>query len=263
MGNEARAPEDYIFGVDMLGNVAVVEFNGDHYSNPFSTNRQIALTRLLADVGGRGEVRAIVLTGGEGRYFSAGGDFNEVCQFKGGDDSDRWLEVTLGLFKALLNAKVPIVAAIDGYCIGFGLQLAMSCDYRIASDTAMFSMPEVKNGIACINGTYMLERVVGRTRMQQLVWECGRWSGQEAYQYELVHAVAPAHRLRDDAIAFATKLAGYEPEAVRVTKPVMNAGFSKGLEEIFAQAKASHRITFNKGVAQKYMRALLSKQLQG
>jgi len=251
------------FEISVVGKVTLIEFSGGHYSNPFSTARQIELTNIINELSANKKVGAIIFYGGEKRYFSAGGDFKEVCNFKGGKDSDLWLEATLNLFKAVLAAPIPIISAIDGHCIGFGLQLALVTDYRIVSKTASLSMPELKVGIACINGTYMLEHTIGRMRMQKLIWECGHWNGEQAYKHGLVHNVVEPESLLDQAKELATKISTYESAAIGVTKLIMNTEFSSGLSNIFEQAKSSHRITFSNGTAQKNMKLLLNKKKQG
>ncbi|MEV8309657.1 enoyl-CoA hydratase/isomerase family protein [Streptomyces flavidovirens] len=156
------------------GAVAVVEFSEAHEQNPFSRARMRELTRLLRSLDADDSVACVVLTGGPGRSFGAGGDFNEVSEFTGGDEVDGWIDDITDLYTTIAGISKPVVAAIDGYAIRAGLQIALCCDFRIGSREAKLVMPEFRVGTACNFGGYMLETVVGRSVMQDMLYTCDR-----------------------------------------------------------------------------------------
>lgn len=141
------------------------------------------LTGLLREVSADDHVRYVVLYGGPGQFFSAGGDFNETTSFTRGDEVGAWIEPAKGLYRTILGVGCPVIAAIDQYAVGLGLQKVLSCDFRIGSDRAWLMMPELQAGISCNLGAYMLETVVGRPVMQKMIYRAVRWpaSGLQIY----------------------------------------------------------------------------------
>ena len=170
---------------------------------------------------------------------------------------DVWLERVNTLYKAVLSCPKPVIAAIDGYAIGFGLQLAITCDYRIGSDSCILQMPEFAMDISCNFGGYMLERIVGRGNMQNIVFGCEKIYAQEALHTGLLSKIVAQKSLLPDAIIIAEKFASYANTPVRETKATINRPFISGLDEICKLAKYAHRQTFALGKAQDKMRKII------
>ena len=137
--------------------VAIVEFTPGHRYNPFSGARMELLNQHINNLSQNPEVNAIIFYGGAGNSFSSGGDFNETTNFMGGEEVDVWIDRVNNLYKSVLLCPKPVIAAIDGYAIGFGLQLAITCDFRIGSDSCILQMPEFEIDVSCNFGGYMLE----------------------------------------------------------------------------------------------------------
>src|SRR5258708_19032554 len=183
-----------------------------------------ALEELDADEG----VRCIVLAGGE-RAFAAGADINELAaatpiSLYENRRIDRW-DVIRGL-------RTPLVAAVSGYCLGGGCELAMTCDLIVASETAQFGQPEINLGVLPgAGGTQRLTRAVGKTLAMEMVLNNRTLSAHEAQQFGLVNRVVSVDRTLDEAIALATEIASRAPLAVRLAKEAVNQALEGPLSE--------------------------------
>ncbi|MEE6258689.1 enoyl-CoA hydratase/isomerase family protein [Plantactinospora sonchi] len=241
------------------GRIALLEFSEAHEQNPFSRARMRELRQLLRTLDNDDEVNCVVLYGGPGRSFGAGGDFHEVSEFDGGDEVDDWIDDITDLYATLAGISKPVVAAVDGYAIGVGLQIMLCCDYRIGSSRAQLIMPEFKIGIACTFGGYLLETVVGRSVMQRMLFTCEPWDAERALDDRLVHEVVGPDELLDHALARARAIASYTPTAVRATRPRINQPCLAGLERIRVEGKIAHRQAFAAGEARERMRRIIGK----
>jgi enoyl-CoA hydratase/carnithine racemase len=237
--------------------VALVQFSQAHNQNPFSSERMRELTSLMLDLDADPEVGCVVLYGGAGRSFGAGGDFNEVSEFHGGDEVDAWVDAITDLYITVAGISKPVVAAIDGYAIGVGLQIALCCDLRIGSNASILVMPEFRVGIACNFGGYMLDQIVGRSVMQQMLYTCAEWPADRALADRLLHEVTEPAELLGRATEHARRIAGYTRAAVQSTRPRVNGPYIEGLRRVREEGKHSHRRAFGAGEAQQRMRRVL------
>jgi enoyl-CoA hydratase/carnithine racemase len=223
----------------------------------WSMERMRDLGCLVAAFDADEEVRAVVLFSGVDRSFGAGGDFHETMEFNGGNEVDAWIDQITDLYVACLRLNRPVIAAMDGYAIGIGLQIALTSDYRIGSDRSRLKMPEFELGIACTFGGYMLEKSVSRSVMQNMLMSCDEWTAQRALGDQLLHEVIPAEQLLSVAMARASRCADFGAAGFRGTKPYLNADFIAGLEQIRVAGKIAHRAAFAAGAAQQRMRTVL------
>ncbi|KAJ5312431.1 hypothetical protein PENANT_c027G06653 [Penicillium antarcticum] len=259
-GTEEDASSPFV--VTHHDRVALVEFSKGHRQNPFSQPKMRALESVITHLEADRSVGCIVLTGGQGRSFSAGGDFNETTTFNGGDEVDHWLDDVTNLYTTIAGISKPVIAAIDGYAVGLGLQVALCCDYRIGSDSCQLMMPEFRMGIACNFGGFMLEAVVGRIVMQKMIFTADKWNAKSALADGLLHEVVHSKMLVIRALERAQTIGAWTPEAVQQTRPHINASFVNGLHKLAEQAKRSHRSTFATGECQENMKNILTKNHQ-
>ncbi len=232
-------------------------FNHPHYNNPFGRELKYAVTGCLYDAESNPEVKGVIITGGVGRSFSVGGDFNEVSNFKGGMEVDKWIDDVVDLYMACLMLTKPSVAAIDNYAIGIGFQLAITCDVRIGSENCALVMPELKHGIACTLGQYMLEKLLGRAAMLEIVYGCEKIPTEKCLEYKLLQKVVPVVDLLAEAQKAANRLISYPQVAFRKTKRLINDSYIKGLRDVVHQTKKAHSETFTAGHAQKFMKTVV------
>jgi enoyl-CoA hydratase len=182
-----------------------------------------ALSVLAADDG----VRCVVLTGSD-RAFAAGADIKEMSE-KSYADMYR-LNFFAGAAEAVEGFRKPIIAAVSGYALGGGCELAMLCDFIIASETAKFGQPEINLGVAPgIGGSQRLTRFVGKSKAMDMILTARQMDAAEAERSGLVSRVVPVDRLVDEAMAAAAKIAALSPLAVMVNKEMVNQAYETTL----------------------------------
>lgn len=189
-----------------------------------------ALSRAAADR----SLRCVVITGAGDRAFCAGADLKERAGMSP-DEVDRFLAGLRDAFRAVEQAPQVFVAALNGVALGGGLELALACDLRVAADAAEMGLPEVGLGIIPGGGgTQRLPRLVGVARAKDLVLTGRRVGAAEALAMGLVARIAPAARLREEAIALAGQIARNAPISLRQAKRAVDGGLHLPLEEALA-----------------------------
>jgi len=173
-----------------------------------------AITRAEAD----DEVRAIVLTGSGDRAFCAGADMLEVS---GVEPRSQPVSNPGNAIGRVSATRLPVIAAINGYCYGGGARLAIGCDIRLASETATFRLPGSEYGLVVAAAT--LPRLVGAARAKELIFTARRFDAAEAFSYGLVSAVYPQEELLPAALAMAHSIAGHSAGVVQAAKRVIDA----------------------------------------
>lgn len=179
-------------------------------------------------------VRCIVLTGAGEKSFVAGADIGAMSTMTKAEGT-AFSKLGNDLFLEIESFPVPVIAAVNGFALGGGNELAMSCDIRICADNAMFGQPEVGLGITPgFGGTQRLERLVGMGMAKQLVYSAFNVKADEALRIGLVNAVYPQAELMENALKLATKIASNAPIAVRNCKRAMNEGIELPIDKAIA-----------------------------
>jgi enoyl-CoA hydratase len=222
---------DFI-SVEQDGAVAVVTIDNppvNALSAPLLEELEVEIERLDADDG----VRAIVLTGAGERAFVAGADISEFPSLRAAPPENGGSARGIQKVGARMDAAhTPFVAAIQGYCLGGGLELAMACDIRVASEDAQLGQPEIKLGlIPGGGGTQRLPRLVGIGRAQYLNLTGDPIDAQTAYTWNLVERVVPREELLDAAVGIAKTIAARSPHAVAVLRELARTTRDLSLEE--------------------------------
>jgi enoyl-CoA hydratase len=219
--------------VERDGAVAVVTVNRPKVLNALNTQTLDELRRAILEMKRDDAVRAVVLTGAGDKAFVAGADINELATqtpITGREHAIAGQHV----LDLLEHMGKPVIAAINGYALGGGCELAMACTIRIAADTAKLGQPEINLGlIPGYAGTQRLARIVGRGRALELLLTGDQVTAQEAHRLGLVNRVVPAAELMAEAKKLAAALAAKAPIAVRYILDAVH----KGLEMPFPQAQ--------------------------
>jgi len=214
--------------------VATITLNRPEALNAFSKDVVEEILHALEDIETDEAVRVVVLTGAGEKAFSAGADIKAmagITALKARELSFMGEKLCVGLE----NLEKPVIAAINGYALGGGLEVAMSCDLRIASENAKMGQTEINIGlIPGWGGTQRLTRLVGMTKAKELVFTGRIIDAKTAEQIGIVNMVVPADKFRETVSQFAKDLASKAPVALKVAKALINKGSDIGLESALA-----------------------------
>ena len=208
----------------------------------------LALNEAQADE----EVRCILLTGSGQKAFVAGADISEFAHFSVEEGRKLSHEGQVKLFDKIENLHKPVIAAVNGFALGGGLELAMACHIRIASDNARLGLPEVSLGvIPGYGGTQRLPMLIGRGRANQLIFSAEMISAETASAWGLVNKSVPQDQLMAECEALAEKIGKNSPKAIGLAIEAVNAGFEDGVNgfevEIDAFGRAFGTEDFKEG----------------
>jgi len=226
--------------LDRDGAVATITINRPKVLNALNGQTLDELRRAILDLRRDDSVRAVILTGAGEKSFIAGADINELATQTpvSGREHAMSGQHILDLIEQLGK---PVIAAINGFALGGGCELAMACSVRIAADTAKLGQPEINLGlIPGYAGTQRLTRIVGRGRALELLLTGDQITAQEAHRIGLVNRVVPAADLMAEAKKLAATLAAKAPVAVKYILEAVN----KGVEMPFAQAQVFEATLF-------------------
>ncbi|MBB4365269.1 enoyl-CoA hydratase/carnithine racemase [Bradyrhizobium sp. CIR18] len=221
------------------GPVLVAQFNRQKPVNPLNRGLVNAIVETCQFAQDEPAVKAIVLTGGVHRSFCVGDDFKEA-NARTQTDVENVVARIIQLYVAILSVTKPIVAGIDGYAIGAGLQIALCCDWRVATKTTKVLGWELKHGIGYPLGAYMLERSLGRAAMFDTIFGCEVVPVDWATKHKLFSEIAEAKDVVENAISRAAVLGAYPEVTFRRTKEAVNSSFIAGLNELAPLAKKIH-----------------------
>jgi enoyl-CoA hydratase len=176
------------------------------------------------------QVRAIIITGSGEKAFVAGADISEFADFRTDQGRELSFEGQKSLFDFVENLQTPVIAAINGFALGGGLELAMACHIRVASDTARMGLPEVSLGlIPGYGGTQRLPQLVGKGKALELIMTGGMITSKEALKWGLVNHVSEPDELLDFCYALAEKIISNSSQAIAVAIRAVNAGYADGI----------------------------------
>lgn len=201
--------------IDVENGVATVTMDRPPVNATGLALRQ-ALMSTFDQMGDRDDVRVVILTG-QGHCFSAGADVKERTQLSGAPGEYAGLNrVVREMFYSIIECPKPVIAAVNGHALGAGMALALCCDILIASDTAVFGMPEIDVGLA--GGVKYLQRHLPPSKLRWALLTGRRMPASELYRLGVLEACVPPDRLMDEAHALARDIASKSPVAVRMLK---------------------------------------------
>lgn len=170
------------------------------------------------------DTRCLILTGAGEKSFVAGADIGEMSTLTK-TEGEKFGKKGNAVFRKIETFPLPVIAAVNGFALGGGCELALACDIRIAAENAVFAQPEVSLGItAGFGGTQRLTRIIGPSKAKELLYTASKVKAEEALRIGLVNAVYPQNQLMEQCIKMAEKIAQNAPIAVRGTKKAINEG---------------------------------------
>ena len=215
--------------VETADGVTLIRLNRPQALNALNDQLMDELTAALDAAEADDAVHAMVITGSE-RAFAAGADIKEMASktyvqaYREGFITRNWERVT--------RCRKPVIAAVSGFALGGGCELAMMCDFIVAADTAKFGQPEITLGVSPgAGGTQRLTRLVGKSKAMDMILTGRMMDAAEAERAGLVSRVFPAESLIEEALTIAKKIAGLSPVSVMLTKEMVDAALETTLTE--------------------------------
>ena len=240
--------------------VAKITFNRIKSLNALNTALLTELQSSLQDAETDSEVHVVVLTGAGEKAFCAGVDIEELLE-RSSTDVTEWLRWAQGITTYIEKIKKPIIAKINGFCLGGGLELAMACDFRIASEKARFGLPEIN--LAIIpggGGTQRLTRLIGKTKAMEMLM-CGEQiNAEEAFRVALVNKVVAADELDNEVNELIEKLLSKSIVTLGILKDVVNKGIEMDLERALQYEVECFGHAFATEDAREGLKAFLKRQ---
>lgn len=248
------------FLIDITDGVALVTINNPKALNALSSPVVNEMIEVVTELSAMKEVRCVVLTGAGEKSFVAGADIKEMYEM---DPAAGKAYGILGskAFQMIENMPQPVIAAVNGFALGGGCELAMACDIRVAADTAVFGQPECGLGILPgFGGTQRLPRLIGKGRAKELIFTCDRIDAQEAYRIGLANKVVPKEELLAACQAMARKILSKGSYAVTLAKACVESGMDMDIENGLRMEATTFGMSFATHDKAEGMQAFLEKR---
>ncbi len=218
--------------VERDGPVGIITINRPEVLNALNDRTVAEIDAALDELGADAEVRVIVITGAGPKAFVSGADINELRALQTAQEARRKASEGQRVLRKIETLPKPVIAAINGYALGGGCEIAMACDIRIAADTAKLGQPEINLGILPgYGGTQRLPRLVGRGKAKLLLFTGEMIDANEAFRLGLVDRVVPAAELMDKVKGLAHAIASKAPVALALIKEAVNRGLEMPLDD--------------------------------
>lgn len=245
--------------IEVSGAICTLTINRPDALNALSTEVLSELSQALDDVAKLAEVRVLIITGA-GRSFVAGADIAEMSRFTPAE-ALAFGEKGAAVFRKVELLPIPVIAAVNGFALGGGCELAMACDIRYASDKAKFGQPEVGLGICPgFSGTQRLPRLVGAGIASELIFTARVIRADEALEIGLVNRVVPADELMQTVQTLAEEIAQKSPSAVSASKQAIQRGLQADIDTGIAIENYLFSHCFSSDQQTEGMNAFLEKR---
>jgi enoyl-CoA hydratase len=250
--------ENLLFAKD--GAIGVLKINRPKSLNALNPATVKELAACLEAVRQDPSIRCLIVTGEGDRAFVAGADISAMVAMTA-TEGHAFSELGLGVLRKLETLPIPVIAAVNGFALGGGTELALACDLIIAADKAKFGQPEINLGIIPgFGGTQRLARRIGLPRARELIYSGDMIDAETALRYGLANKVVPLTDLMNEAMALAQKLATKPPIAMRQAKAAINAGIDMDLDNGCRFENEAFALTFATEDKKEGMEAFLAKR---
>jgi enoyl-CoA hydratase len=240
--------------------ISTVTINRPKALNALNAATIYELDQVFDELVANPAAKVVIITGSGEKSFVAGADILEMKD-KAAVEGRQWGKLAQAVFSKIENLPKPVIAAVNGYALGGGCELAMACDIRIASEKAKFGQPEVSLGIPPgFGGTQRLPRLVGKGRAKELLFTGDMIDAAEAYRIGLANQVVAPEELIDKAKAMAHKILSRAPIAVQVCKAAVNTGLDIDLNSAIAYEAEVFGLCFATEDQKEGMTAFIEKR---
>ena len=217
--------------MDKNDNIAIVTINRPKQLNALNKETISDLNQSLSALKDDRNIKCVIITGSGEKAFVAGADIKEFAHFGIEQGKELARSGQENLFDYIENFPKPVIAAINGFALGGGLELAMACHFRIASENARMGLPEVSLGvIPGYGGTQRLPQLIGKGKAMELITTAKMMNADEALQYRLVNYVVSLDELIDKAMKLAASISNNSPQAINSAIKAVNAGFKTNVD---------------------------------
>lgn len=241
-------------------NIGILTINRPNVLNALNWDTLGELREFLEDVLPKEDLKALIITGAGDKAFVAGADIAQMNEMNERDFQD-YVDYAHRVYELIENEPCPSIAAINGYALGGGCELALACDIRIASEKARLGFPEVKLGIfPGWGGTQRVTRILGLGKTKELVFTGDMVNAEEALRIGLVERVVPHAEIMNEAKKLAGEIAKRGPIAVRLSKTAINAGSEMDLQKALLLEKTLVSLCFDSQDRIEGMKAFLEKR---
>ena len=242
---------------EIRSRVGLITLNRPKALNALNNQLMLEIMDALEAFDSQEGIGAMVITGNE-KAFAAGADIKEMA-----DQSSDEMQNNdyTAVFDRIRSIRKPVIAAVSGWALGAGCEVAMSCDMIVASESAKFGQPEITIGvIPGAGGTQRLTRAVGKTIAMEMILNNRTLTAQEAYQFGLVNRVVPVETVLDEALKLADEIASRAPLAVRAAKKMINRVYEESLSDGLAEEKREFYALFSSEDQKEGMQAFIDKR---
>lgn len=244
---------------EVKDNILTLTITKEKSLNVLNTELLAELNDAFSDIENMDDVEVVIVTGA-GKSFVAGADISEMANLNASEAS-LFAQKGMDTFMKIEKLNKPVIAAINGFALGGGCELALACDIRIASTKAKMGQPEVGLGITPgFGGTQRLTRAVGLSRAKELIYTADVINAEEAYRIGLVNRVVEPEELMDVALELANKIKKNSKSAVRCSKEAINTGIQADIDTAMNIEKVNFGICFSTEDQKEGMRAFLEKR---
>lgn len=241
----------------ITGRAGLIQLNRPQQLNALNAAVMAEVVTALEAFDQNDDVGCLVITGTE-RAFAAGADIKEMAEATA---VDMLLRDSIKRWDRIRQIKKPVIAAVSGYCLGGGCELAMTCDLIIASESAQFGQPEVNIGVMPgAGGTQRLTRAIGKSKAMEMILTGRTMSAHEAEQLGLVARVVPVEAYLAEALKLANEIAARPPLAVRLAKEAVNKAFETSLTDGLDYERRLFYLLFASADQKEGMRAFVEKR---
>lgn len=240
--------------------IATVTINRPKVLNALSDSVLTELTKCFRDIKRQPEIRGVIVTGAGDKAFVAGADI-AAMQKMTALEAAHFGDMGHRCMRAIETSPVPVIAAVNGFCLGGGLELALSCDFIYASTSAKLGLPEVNLGLfPGFGGTQRLARLVGRNRAKEIIYTAKIFSAQEAYDIGIINKLCEPDQLIPEVTKTLQTILKKGPVAVSLAKRVINEGSDLPLASGLAFEEVTFPLTFATEDRNEGVKAFLEKR---
>lgn len=216
--------------VERHNEIVILTINRPKVLNALRMNTKKEIEDVIKIMEDDSEIRGLIITG-SGKGFISGSDISEISVDAKGEETTEMSKQAHVLMNRIEEMRIPVIAAINGYAMGGGTELALACDIRIASEKAIFGLPEVDLGVApCYGGTQRLPRLVGKSAALEMLFG-EKIDARNAYRIGLVNRVVPHEELMEASLAMMKKIVQKAPIAIKYCKKMVHNGMEMSLKD--------------------------------